>query len=265
MKVLINNVTVGSDPELFIVNNKTGKVVSSIGIIPGVKGDPYVGDDMPDGFGLETDNILAEFNIPPARTKLDFLNSINYMKKYIDAWVKRVNPDYGIKCSAYEIVDEDQLQSDEAKLFGCMPDYNVYTESENPAPKGTLTNGRSSGFHIHLGYSHNNVDTSLRMIRYMDMYLGLPSILYDKDIRRRNLYGKAGAFRLTPYGLEYRCLSSAMYANDALISLVWDQLMRSISAYNEDMPLADSGLVVKAINNSDERLAKRIINDYYIM
>ena len=102
MRCYVSNVTIGSDPELFIINEKTGKVVSSIGIIPGIKGDPFVADDMPVGFGLETDNILAEFNIPPVRKKIDFLNALNYMKGYIRDWVKKINPDFGIKCSAYE-------------------------------------------------------------------------------------------------------------------------------------------------------------------
>lgn len=115
---VIRNITIGADPELFIINEKTGKVVSSIGLIPGEKGDPYVAEDMPKGFGIETDNILAEFNIPPVTTYKGFVHALNYMKDYIRAYVKAVNPDYGIKCSAYEIVDEDQLQSDEAKLFG---------------------------------------------------------------------------------------------------------------------------------------------------
>ena len=65
--MLVRNITIGADPELFIIDSKTGKVVSSIGLIPGVKGEPYVGEDMPNGFGLETDNILAEFNIPPVK------------------------------------------------------------------------------------------------------------------------------------------------------------------------------------------------------
>ena len=110
--------TIGSDPELFIINEKTGKVVSSIGIIPGEKGKPYIAEDMPNGFGIETDNILAEFNIPPVRTMEDFLSVLNYMKNYITDFVKKINPDYGIKCSASESVDEDQLNSPEARLFG---------------------------------------------------------------------------------------------------------------------------------------------------
>lgn len=116
--MVIEQFTIGADPELFIINEKTGKVISSIGLIPGEKGKPFVSEDMPEGFGLETDNILAEFNIPPVKTKIDFLNVMNYMKNYINDFVKRINPDFGIKCSAYEIVDENQLKSKEAKEFG---------------------------------------------------------------------------------------------------------------------------------------------------
>ena len=65
--MILNNITIGADPELFLINTETGKVVSSIGIIPGEKGNPYRSKDMPKGFGLEIDNILAEFNIPPAK------------------------------------------------------------------------------------------------------------------------------------------------------------------------------------------------------
>ena len=43
------------------------------------------------------------------------------------------------------IVDEDQLQSPEAKLFGCSVDYNAYTEEPNPKPNGECTNLRSAG------------------------------------------------------------------------------------------------------------------------
>ena len=137
---MIRNIMIGSDPELFIVNKKTGKVVSSIGIIPGEKGNAYRSPDMPEGYGLQIDNILAEFNIPPAKTKQEFINSINYMKKYIQDFVKKINPDLDIMCVSSAIVDDDQLQSEEAKLFGCSVDYNAYTEEPNPKPEGIPTN-----------------------------------------------------------------------------------------------------------------------------
>lgn len=47
----LNKITIGADPELFIINEKTKKVVSAVGKIPGEKGNPYVGEDMPSGFG----------------------------------------------------------------------------------------------------------------------------------------------------------------------------------------------------------------------
>lgn len=261
----INNISIGADPELFIVNSKNNKVISAIGIIPGEKGNPYKADDMPDGFGLEIDNILAEFNIPPCFCKEDFVRSIEYMKDYIDKFVKKVNSDLTISCSASRIVTKDQLNSPEALLFGCSPDYNVYTESENPKPEGESTNIRSAGFHIHLGYANHNITTSLSLVKYLDIYVGLPSIIRDKDKRRRSLYGKAGSFRLTDYGVEWRVLSSAMMKDTETIAFVYDQIIKAIMAYNAGVNFPNLRLVQEAINNSDTVLAKKIIKEYNIL
>lgn len=141
----LNNITIGADPELFIINEETKKVVSSIGLIPGEKGDPYRSKDMPEGFGIETDNIVAEFNIPPVTTEAGFINNIEYMKDYIKKFVKNKDPKLGILCAASRVVDKSQLQSPEAQLFGCDVDYNAYTESANPKPQGNKTNTRSCG------------------------------------------------------------------------------------------------------------------------
>lgn len=150
-------ITIGADPELFIVNNKTNKVVSAIGLIPGKKGKPYKPKEMPKGFGLETDNILAEFNIPPVQCKKDFINNIYRMKNYIDKFVKNINPDLGILCAASQEIPDSELQSDQAKEFGCMPDYNVYTEEANPKPEGTTTNIRSAGQINSEGQKYRNI------------------------------------------------------------------------------------------------------------
>lgn len=259
---MINNVTIGADPELFIINEKTGKVVSSVGLIPGEKGNPYVADDMPAGFGLETDNILAEFNIPPVRDKASFINNIEYMKDYIKKFVKEKNPDLGILCKASMTVDKSELKSKQAKEFGCEIDYNAYTEDANPKPKGARTTLRSSGFHIHIGYDNHNIDESLKLIKYLDVYLGLPSLLLDDDTKRRSLYGKAGCFRLTPYGCEYRTLSSAMMEDSITLSFVWNQLQKAIEACNSNLPLPHSSYVRKAIDESDVELAKALIEKY---
>lgn len=258
----LNNITIGADPELFIINEKTDKVVSAIGLIPGEKGNPWRGDDMQEGFGLETDNILAEFNIPPVSRKIDFIDSINYMKSYIDKFVKNIDPDLGIKCIASQVVPKRELQSKQAKEFGCSIDYNVYTEGANPKPKGTSTNIRVAGMHIHCGYTGNNIDTSLDLIKYFDAYIGVPSVLKDSDTARRSLYGKAGCFRLTSYGFEYRTLSSYMMSSDELLSFVWDQIIKAIDAFREGMPLPYEADVINAIDNSDVEKAKYLIKKY---
>lgn len=144
----VHSFTLGADPELFIIDTTTNKVVSSIGLIPGIKDHPYVGEDMPKGFGIETDNILAEFNIPPCTNVVEWVNNIEYMKDYLRSFVKRINKNYDIKCSAYEIVDDDQLKSKEAQQMGCDVDYNVYTMRPNPKPDARKSNGRGAGSNV---------------------------------------------------------------------------------------------------------------------
>jgi hypothetical protein len=255
----INNVTIGSDPELFIINLDTDRVVSSIGLIPGRKGDPYRDKDMPTGFGLEVDNILAEYNIPPCKKIVEFVNAHNFMKDYIRRFVKKVNPNYDIKCTASCIVDEDQLQSDEAKLFGCSVDFNAYTRQSNPRPEGDKTNLRSAGFHIHVGYDNPSKEVSLDLVKHLDVTLGIPSVLIDEDSRRRLLYGKAGCFRLTSYGVEYRVLSGAFLANDFLISFMWENTMKAVCNLNNGLDLPDPITVQRIINEGDKNLAKNFI------
>lgn len=261
----ITNVKVGSDPELFIVNSKTNKVISSIGLIPGEKNNAYRAPDMPRGYGLQIDNILAEFNIPATNNKEKFIASIEYMKNYIRDFVKKTNPDYDIQCVASRDVDEDQLQSPEAKLFGCDVSYNAYTEDENPKPDGERGTLRSSGAHWHISYKNPNARTSIDLIKYLDMYLGIPSVVLDPDTKRRTLYGKAGDFRLKKYGLEYRTLSSHFISSPHTLNFVWDGIMKAIDAYNKGVPFIDGSIVQKTINNSDVETAKKLIAQYNLI
>lgn len=84
-------------------------------------------------------------------------------------------------------------------------------------------------FHIHVGYPNTNVEESLSIVKWMDVFLGVPSLLLDPDEERRKLYGKAGCFRLQPWGVEYRVLSSYMMSDDNLIRYVYRQTMAAVS------------------------------------
>jgi len=281
---IIDIVTIGTDPELFIVNTKTNTVVSSIGLIPGHKNDAFLPEGFSKGFGLQTDNVLAEFNVPPVHlvsgaSKL-FSTQITQMKEYIRNFVKQVNPDYDILCSASELVPDDQLLSDEAKQFGCDPDYNVYTLSQNEAPEGAKINLRSTGVHIHVGYHENNLTTSLALLKVLDLYLGVPSVLIDPDTRRRSLYGKAGCFRLTNYGVEYRVLSGYFIKDEITTTWVLHQTAAAIAYYNKCLReyssnfntkpfaienyLPSEETVFNSINNGNVASAKRIVKKYQI-
>lgn len=140
----VTNVTIGADPEVFIIDKSTNKIVSAIGLIPGEKGNPYT-EGMPKGFGVEIDAILGEFNIPPCTTKDEFVYSIKFMKNWIKSYVKSFNPNYDILCKASHRVPKDQLLDPLANQIGCSADFNAYTEEENPKPTGYPSNVRVAG------------------------------------------------------------------------------------------------------------------------
>lgn len=251
--------TIGADPEMFIINKETDTVVSSIGLIPGEKGDPWVDPSWPPGFGLEIDNILVEYNIPPATNREEFIGYIQFMQDYIKTYVQNVNKNYDILCASSKMVPEDQLNDPIARLFGCCPDFNCYTGAPNPRPRGEVTCLRSAGFHVHYGYQNPTIDESVEMVKHFDVYLGLMSLFFDTDRKRRSLYGKAGCYRLTSYGVEYRTLSSKMAESPQLIGLVYDGVLAATQSMEMRLPLLPEENVISAINNSDVNAAKYLL------
>lgn len=258
------HITIGSDPEVFIYNTKTKKVVSAIDKIPGVKGTPYT-EGLPEGYGLQTDNILAEFNIPPVKDGNSFIHHIEFMKDYIRNFVKNIDPDLDILCQASAKVPTKELKHPQAKEFGCMPDYCIYHEGPNVVSSAKRTTLRSCGFHIHVGYENPNIDTSLDILRYIDAYVGIPSILYDTDSERRKLYGKAGCFRLTDYGFEYRTLSSYWIDDHTRLGFIWRQLSNALDGYISGKSIPNGVDVQNIINNNNVDLAIQIIKQYNLM
>lgn len=258
----IHSFLLGADPECFIINTATNEIVSAIGLIPGKKGDPYT-NNLPKGFGLEIDGILGEFNIPPCADKTEWIQSIKFMKEWLRDFLKNINLNLDIKCISSHIVPPEALQNPLAHQIGCMPDFNAYTERKNRTPEGYPNNMRVSGVHIHVGYEGRNPDTSCLLTKYMDLCLGVPSILYDTDQYRRTLYGMAGSFRMPKWGTEYRVLGGTML-NDDYLGFLWDHTEAAINIYNEGLPLPDNDLIQRCINTSNTVLAKHLINLYEI-
>lgn len=253
--------TIGSDPELFIINTKTKKVVSAIDKIPGTKADPF-NEGLPKGFGLQTDNILAEFNIPPVQSESNFIECIEFMKNVIRDKVKAIDEKFDVLCQASAKVPSKELIHPQAREFGCDPDYCIYSQGSNAVSPATRTTLRSAGFHIHVGYPENNIDTSVAMLRYIDAIVGLPSIIYDTDVERRKLYGKAGCFRLQPYGFEYRTLSSFWIGSESRLKFIWKQVMYALYLFESGARIPDSELIQTTINSNDVETAKKLIIEF---
>lgn len=249
--------TIGADPEVFI-STQEGKIVSAIGLIGGTKEHPK---RVSDTISVQEDNVLAEFNIPPARSKAEFVYSISQGLNEIHNIVKvhTYRPVY----IASHIMDDDQLTDSRALVFGCDPDMNAWTLMYNDPPDQT-TKIRSAGGHVHVGGIEEN--EVIKVVRAMDLFLGVPSVLLDRDNRRRMLYGKAGCFRPKEYGLEYRTLSNFWLQSQTLCEWVYDNTIKAINWSRENEFIEDESQlaleIIEAINNSDKEIASKILEKY---
>src|SRR3546814_10561962 len=76
--------TVGCDPELFVMNTD-GEFVSAEGLIPGTKSEPY-----PVKFGaVQVDGMAAEFNIDPVDNYNDFSRNVKEVRKQLKAMLPK--------------------------------------------------------------------------------------------------------------------------------------------------------------------------------
>jgi hypothetical protein len=261
MNETIKEFKVGADVEVFLRNNDW-KFISAVGLIGGTKDNPKLLDC--EGHMVQEDNVAAEFNIPPCTTAEDFVKHINIsMMGVLDLLPSGLF----IDLHASAKFDKDQLLSLQAQEFGCSIDYNAYTLAPNkkPCAKNNPTL-RSIGGHLHCGYNSPCMTINAEMIYLLDLFLGVPSILLDPDTDRRQLYGKAGAFRPKDYGLEYRTLSSFWIANDELIKWAFRGVENAIMNINDKRYVTEKyrEKVQECINNQDIELAKELIERYKI-
>lgn len=249
---------IGSDPELFLID-AAGKYISAIGLIGGTKLQPRpIGMA---GCAVQEDNVAVEFNTPPAETVDAFIEGIKFNLDYLTDFVKNKGLSLAIDASA--IFPDDQLESMEAKVFGCDPDFNTWTKKMNPRPEAKNASLRAAGGHIHAGCIEEGIDP-WTMGQAMDLYLGVKSVGMDPDTKRRELYGKAGSVRIKPYGVEYRTLSNFWLKSPELQKWAFTQTLRARDFIQEGGKFSqDEGEKIQwCINNSDVALMKEIVEEY---
>jgi hypothetical protein len=258
---MISNVKRGADPELFLRSIQGNIPVTSIGLIGGSKEEPR---QLGGGYALQEDNVAVEFNIPPADNKEQFVASLQYVLGYLE---QELTPK-GLKLDIVPTMEftEEDLAHPQAQRLGCDPDHNAWTLRENPRPVAPPTL-RSSGGHLHIGYDNPDHDTSIKIIKAHDLFCGVASVMYDNDTRRRSIYGKAGAHRIKPYGVEYRTLSNYWIKTPELMEWVYNQSEKAIEFVNKGNKITDKWAkkIIRCINTGDKDLLAQIDREFAVL
>lgn len=250
----MRNITIGADPELFLVNPVSGLFVSSIDRIGGSKSVPQ---PIGNGCAIQEDNVAVEFNTPPATTVEEFQQACEYTLSILTQIAQQQGLGLSIVPSTEFTADE--LNDPRAQEFGCEPDFNAWLDgAQNPRPSAENKMLRSAGGHIHIG-GVQDMD-NIALIKAMDLFVGVPLVLFDDDTRRRSLYGNAGAFRPKSYGVEYRTPSNAWLAQKRY-QWVFDQTTRAVQFVESGQSISDDlGVAIqRAINTSDRALAQEVM------
>lgn len=261
---LVKNWMIGADIEVFLQDKKTKEIVSAEGIIKGTKHEPYKFDAENKYYATSLDNVMAEFCIPPAKSPYQFYRGVKTALKYINSTIPK---NLETLASPAQRIDEKYLQTESAKLFGCELDFDAWTTYQNETP-GAMTNLRSCGGHIHIGYEEPSNFISLMLMKAMDIFVGVASVLMEPDNERKNLYGRAGAFRHKSYGVEYRTVSNYYLQSKELTKWAFDNTKAAIDFVNEMkvgmLGYEDQELIVSCINTADKDLARQLIEKFNV-
>jgi hypothetical protein len=252
------NILVGCDPEVFVQQNN--KFFSAHGLIPGDKKNPFKVNKG----AVQVDGMALEFNIDPAASEDEFCINVETVLHTLKLMV----PQYNVVATPVADFDPEYMkqQPEEALELGCDPDFNAWTMRENPRPNGDRPFRTASG-HVHIGWTEGEDIKSgahfgdcAVVAKQMDFFLGLPSLAYDKDNRRRELYGNPGCFRPKSYGCEYRTLSNAWLNNKELIKWVFRNAVAGMDRlFNGDNLSEKYGDVSHIIKTSDWTAAEKIL------
>lgn len=262
--MFVKDYKIGADIEVFLRNKENGEIVSAEGLIPGSKYEPYNYDEDDKNRIISLDNVMVEFGIRPIKSAHDFYKEVESALKYINSYIPKELETAALPAAE---LSEKYLQTENAKLFGCEPDFNVWTLVENPRP-GTSGNLRTAGGHIHIGYEGPNPYVNQQLIKAMDIFVGLPSLFLEPDNQRKTMYGKAGAYRDKKYGVEYRTPSNFYLESEELTNWIFNNTIKAIEFVNTGkcnlLGGEDKEEIVNAINYNNKDLAKQVMEKYQV-
>jgi hypothetical protein len=265
MKIDNLNVLIGSDPELFVHDGR--KFVSGHNLIEGTKEEPF----PVRGGAIQVDGVALEFNTNPARGAKEFSNTVDKVlaelaNKIPDHLRLVANPTADFAAKYFNALPA------KAKELGCDPDFNAYSGEANPRPNADVTFRTGAG-HIHVGWTDVedpldpvHMDECRAIVQALDIFLGVPSTYLDGDKKRRELYGKAGAFRPKTYGVEYRTLSNFWVMDDKLRQWVFNNTMKALKGLlREERPLGKHyNYAIRAINAGEHAYGNWVMETFNV-
>lgn len=247
-KNMKKNITFGTDPEFALVNRISGQIESAITVLGRDKNDkiPLAGEA-----NIYYDNVLAEANILPAKSKNDLTKQLRNL--YLQS--KKILANHKLGAVASHNFSAADCEHQEAKRFGCDPERDVYSGGSNVFPPNGGDVFRSAGGHIHIGgINEFSLADKMPLIVLMDIFVGIPSVILDNDptsVARKRLYGKAGRFRNTDYGVEYRVLSNFWLSDPKLTEVIYDLSMFAVKNFLDGKTFD----IIQSVNLEDVRTA----------
>jgi hypothetical protein len=266
--------SIGGDPEFFIVAPGS-KIMNADRFLPG-KEEPIILKNGREGrtSRIYFDGIQGEIAIA-WDTCRDAL--VTVMSDCLRNLVGKIPKDHTLSMAPCVKVSKEIIKSadPEARRFGCMPDFNAYTLTVNtPEMDASKHPYRYAGGHLHLGISSPNTkcqkelhllheEGHIEIVRWLDLMISIPTFFLNNDESakiRRTKYGKAGCFRPTPYGIEYRTPSAWWLRSPMTMSLIygfariaWEMATLSISSSKNAPTFKDLILSETEIKENDVR------------
>jgi hypothetical protein len=264
---------IGQDLEFFLKDKGSGEIVPAHEFFP-PKSDPiHVGGDNASVLDqIYRDGYAVEINTRPGHCRV-------YQWQGVTATIQRGLEKSGAAAAGVypttdpiAHIDLKALKGypDDVKEFGCEPAINAYTgEKCIPPKKATEAPFRTAGGHMHVtAFTESQIKDKNFMCTFTklcDLLIGLPGVIIfgdDMEFQRRELYGKAGEFRIKrhkatrynpPYwGHEYRVMSPRMWRTPATASLCFG-IYRDVIHGNMDE-------LIKAWNKSLAKPLQEAIN-----
>ena len=192
--------TLGADPEIFLIEQETGHFVSASDFdLPGTKEEPFA---VPHG-AVQVDGTAVEFNIDPTDNLDEWERNLSSVMQSLHDLLPKGITFSNKSMARFNPTYFKQLPF-EATRMGCSPDENVYWRTR-PAPISN-TPARFAGGHVHIsGFS--GLYTNL--VEALDGPVGVGMLQFGPLGPRKATYGAPGTYRTKPYGVEYRTPSNA--------------------------------------------------------